>query len=169
MKRRSIRAALVVGCAWAFAQPALAGEWTTDASAGCRIWNPHPQSGETIQWSGACVNGLAHGRGVAKWSRNSVPYETDEGEWGDGRQLGHGTQVWPTGSYDGELIDSEPAGRGKLTLQGVRYEGSFRNGKPNGPGVLTNGSETYEGSWIDGCFRDATRRASFLVPLSACR
>jgi hypothetical protein len=169
MKRRSVRAALVAGGAWIFAQTALAGDWIADTAAGCRVWNPHPQSGETVQWSGACVNGFAHGRGVAKWSRNNVPYETDEGEWHDGRQFGHGTQVWPAGSYDGELLDSEPAGRGKLTLQGVRYAGSFRNGKPNGPGILTNGSETYEGSWVEGCFRDATRKASFLVPLSTCR
>jgi hypothetical protein len=149
------------------APPALAGDWIADA-ASCRIWNPHPQGGEAIRWSGACVNGFAQGRGKAEWLRNNVPYETDEGEWREGRQVGQGTQVWPTGRYDGELVDSEPDGRGKLTLHDLRYEGSFRNGKPNGTGTLTNGSEVYEGSWTNGCFRDATRRASFMVPRSAC-
>jgi hypothetical protein len=160
--------ALAVSCIAAFASPACAGEWIADA-AGCRIWNPHPQGGESIRWSGICVNGFAQGRGSAQWLKNNVPYETDEGEWREGRQVGRGTQVWATGNYDGELLDSEPNGRGKLTLQGVRYEGSFRAGKPNGPGTLTKGSEVYEGSWTDGCFRDATRKVSFMVPLSACR
>jgi len=164
---QTARVAIALACS-VFAPAALAGEWIADA-AGCRIWNPHPQGGESIRWSGTCVSGLAQGSGTLQWLRNNVPYETDEGEWREGRQVGHGTQVWPTGSYDGELIDGEPDGRGKLILQGVRYEGSFRNGKPNGPGTLTNGNEVYEGSWTNGCFRDATRRASFLVPRSACR
>jgi hypothetical protein len=159
--------ALVLGCIGVLS--AQAGDWTMDAGAGCRVWNPHPQGGESVDWSGPCVNGFAHGHGVAKWLKNNIPYETDEGEWREGRQVGHGTQVWPTGSYVGELRESEPDGRGKLTLQGASYEGGFRNGKPNGAGTLTNGSEVFAGSWVEGCFRDAKRRASFLVPLSACR
>jgi hypothetical protein len=161
--------ALALAGGSAFASAAAAGDWIADPGTGCRVWNPHPQGGESIQWSGACQNGLAHGRGVAKWSKNSIPYETDEGEWREGRQVGPGTQVWPGGRYEGDLLDSEPDGRGKLTLQGVRYEGSFRAGKPNGAGILTNGSEVLTGSWVDGCFRDAKRKASFMVPLSACR
>jgi hypothetical protein len=151
------------------AQSARAGDWIADASVGCQVWNPHPQAGETIRWSGPCVNGFAHGRGAAQWFRNNLPFETDEGEWRAGRQAGHGTQVWPTGSYDGELVEGEPHGHGVLILQGVRYEGEFRNGKPNGVGTLTRGGDTVKGSWIDGCLREGNRRASFGVPLSACQ
>lgn len=177
MTARSIRtlfaklaacAALLLATA-AFGPAARAGEWIADASVGCRVWNPHPQPNETIHWSGPCVNGYAHGRGAAQWFRNSVPFESDEGEWREGRQAGYGTQVWPTGRYDGELVDGEPHGQGVLTLQGARYDGTFRNGKPNGAGTLVKGSEVYNGLWNDGCFRDSAKRATLGIPLSSCR
>jgi hypothetical protein len=160
--------ALAVFLAGAAAAPGQAGGWIADASAGCQVWNPHPQPNETIRWSGVCPNGFAHGRGAAQWFKNNLPFETDEGEWRAGRQAGYGTQVWPSGRYDGELVDGEPHGRGVLILQGVRYEGEFRGGKPNGAGTLIRGSESFRGAWTDGCFRDGARKASFGVPLSVC-
>ncbi len=160
---------LALICAGAPASAALAGEWIADAGAGCRVWNQHPQGNETIRWSGACPNGLAHGRGAAQWFKNNLPFETDEGEWREGRQSGYGTQVWPTGRYDGELVDGEPHGHGVLVMRDARYDGEFRAGKPNGPGTLANGGSLYEGIWTDGCFRDGTRKASFGVPISSCR
>jgi MORN repeat len=147
---------------------ARAGAWIADSSVGCRVWNPHPQANETVQWSGACANGLAQGRGAAQWFQNSLPFETDEGEWRAGRQTGYGIQVWPSGRYDGELVDGEPHGRGVLILQGGRYEGEFRGGKPNGAGTLIRGGESFRGTWSDGCFREGARKASFGVPQSAC-
>lgn len=149
--------------------PARSGDWMADVSVACRVWNPHPQPNETVRWSGACVNGLAQGRGAAQWFRNDLPFEADEGEWRDGRQVGYGTQVWPSGRYDGELIDSQPDGRGVLILQTARYEGGFRDGKPNGPGTLTNAAGVLRGNWSDGCFREGSRKASFGVPMSVCR
>jgi MORN repeat len=148
--------------------PAQAGSWITDASAGCQVWNPHPQPNESVHWSGACANGFAEGRGAAQWFHSNLPFESDEGEWRAGRQAGYGTQVWPSGRYDGELVDGEPHGRGVMIVQGTRYEGDFRNGRPNGAGTLTNGSGSFRGAWANGCFHDGNRRASFGVPLSAC-
>jgi hypothetical protein len=49
-----------------------------------------------MRWSGACVNGLARGRGAAQWFRGNLPFDI-EGEWRDRRQTGFGSQVWPTG------------------------------------------------------------------------
>jgi hypothetical protein len=169
MTAPAVRAMVLVLMLFASAAvPSRAGNWIADTAGGCQVWNPHPQSDETIRWTGACANGLAQGRGAAQWFRNNLPFEADEGEWRAGRQTGYGTQVWPSGRYDGELIDGEPHGRGVLILQGVRYQGEFRNGLPNGTGVLTRGSETFRGTWTDGCFRDDVRKASFGVPLSAC-
>jgi MORN repeat len=144
------------------------GAWILDTSVGCKVWNPHPQANETLRWSGACPNGFAHGRGAAQWFRGNLPFETDEGEWQEGRQTGVGTQVWPAGRYDGELRDGEPNGRGTLIVQGVRYEGELRGGKPSGVGTLTNASGTFRGTWKDGCLQDSKQKASFGVPLSAC-
>jgi MORN repeat len=142
LKSAAILLGVLAGVA---ATPIQAGDWIADASAGCQVWNPHPQPNETIRWSGACPNGFAHGLGAAQWY-----------------------QVWPSGRYDGELVDGEPNGRGVLILQGVRYEGEFRGGKPNGAGTLIRGGESFRGTWTDGCFREGTRKASFGVPLSAC-
>ena len=150
------------------ARCAETGAWILDTAAGCKVWNPHPQPNETMRWSGACPNGMAHGRGAAQWFRGNLPFETDEGEWREGRQSGFGTQVWPTGRYDGEVDGGEPNGRGVLIVQGVRYEGELRSGKPNGFGTLTNVSGTFRGTWRDGCLQDAKQRAAFGVPLSAC-
>jgi hypothetical protein len=161
-------AAFTLLLAGAIAASAQAGGWIADAAAGCQVWNPHPQPNETIRWTGACANGFAQGRGAAQWFRSNLPFESDEGEWRAGRQIGYGSQVWPSGRYDGELVDGEPHGRGVLILQSLRYEGEFRNGKPNGTGTLTKGSETLRGAWTDGCLRDGTRKTSFGVPLSAC-
>jgi hypothetical protein len=151
------------------AMMAHAGDWTADTSVGCRVWNPNPQPGETVRWSGACVNGLAQGHGAAQWFRNDLPFESDEGEWREGRQSGYGSQVWPLGRYDGQFADSEPYGQGVMIFQSVKYDGQFRNGKPNGLGTLTNGTGVFSGYWTDGCLREGAKRASFGVPLSACR
>jgi len=158
--------AIVVGVMFATA-PARAGAWVSDAKTGCQVWNPNPQLGESVAWSGSCTNGHAEGQGIVRWSKNGAPSETDEGVWRDGRQANKGTQSWPTGRYEGELADGEPNGQGVLTLQKLRYEGDFRDGKPNGVGTLTIGGETVHGSWNDGCLQGA-RKASIGIPLSAC-
>jgi hypothetical protein len=151
------------------ARYAHAGEWMTDQKSGCQVWNPNPQLEESVAWSGACTAGRAEGHGSVRWSKADSLMETDEGEWRDGRQIGPGSQSWPTGRYDGQIADSEPNGRGVMTLQKLRYEGEFRDGKPNGTGTLTVGSDIVHGNWKDGCLQNAQRRAAIGVPLSACR
>jgi len=148
--------------------PAHAGAWVIDAKSGCQIWNPNPQLEETVSWSGSCAQGRAKGDGVVQWSKGGVAYETDEGEWRDGRQVNNGKQSWATGRYEGELANGEPNGRGVLTVQKLRYEGEFHDGKPNGFGMLTDGSEIVRGIWKDGCLQ-GPRKASIGIPLSSCR
>jgi MORN repeat len=148
---------------------ARAGDWAVDATTTCRVWNPHPQLNETVKWTGACANGFAQGTGSARWIRGNITFETDDGEWRDGYQVGNGTQVWPSGSYAGDLVNSEPHGRGTFVLQSSRYEGEFRNGKPNGTGKLTGPSGVAEGQWVDGCLRSNSNKVAFGMPLSECR
>ena len=73
----------------AAAVPAHAGAWIVDVKSGCQVWNPNPQLEESVAWSGSCANGHAEGHGVAQWSKDGNPSETDEGEWRDGRQAGN--------------------------------------------------------------------------------
>ena len=144
------------------------GAWSADAKNGCRIWDPHPQPQQSITWSGQCVNGFAEGRGRLQWFKDGVLFETDEGAWYQGRQMGNGSQIWPLGNYQGGLRDGEPAGHGVLTLGDARYEGEFSNGRPDGVGTLQNSSGTFQGMWKNGCFRDDKRKASMGVPLPLC-
>ncbi len=160
--------ALRLSCSAAHAQP-QAGDFVVDAKSGCKVWNPHPQSNETVNWSGGCVNGLAQGRGSLQWLNNNKPYEKDQGEWNEGRQSGRGTQDWSTGRCDGELVNGEPQGQGVLTLQSARYVGEFRNGKPNGAGTVTNLAGVFKGNWKDGCLSGDKREIAFAVPSSTCR
>lgn len=161
-------AAVMLSAAAMATVPACAGTWVMDAVSRCQVWNPNPQLDESVNWSGSCTKGRAEGRGVAQWFKGTLKYETDEGEWHDGRQVNAGKQSWSNGRYDGELADSEPNGHGVLTVQKLRYEGEFHDGRPNGFGTLTAGTKTVQGNWKDGCLQ-GTRKASIGVPLSACR
>lgn len=158
----------VLGCSVAFAQSVTQGIFIADKNTGCKIWNPNPRSVETIVWSGSCSNGLAQGRGKLQWLQNGKFYETDEGEWSAGRQVGRGSQAWALGRYDGEVANSEPNGQGVLKLKTDRYDGAFRNGKPNGLGTLTSQHGVFEGTWKDGCLIGGNRKIAVGVPPSTC-
>lgn len=137
---------LALGCSVAFAQSVTQGIFIADGNTGCKIWNPNPQSVETIVWLGSCVNGLAQGHGKLQWLQNGKTYETNEGEWSAGRQVGRGSQIWPLG----------------------RYDGAFRNGKPNGFGTLTSQHGVFKGTWKDGCLIGGKQKIAVGVPLSTC-
>ncbi len=166
---RGALAAVLPVCWLVGVQSANAGEWVADTNSLCQVWDPNPQVGESVVWSGACANGHAEGAGTAQWVKGGIVIETDKGVWRDGRQQGSGVQVWSTGRYEGEIADGEPNGQGVLTMQNLRYEGEFRDGKPNGIGSLSEGSQTVHGIWKDGCLQGGGRKASIGVPLSACR
>jgi hypothetical protein len=151
MKRRIVCAVPLAGRAAAVAAAlvlvvpvtarcAETGGWIFDTAAGCKVWNPHPQPNETIRWSGACANGMAQGRGAAQWFRGNLPFESDEGEWREGRSACRGHWVRP---------------------RRVRRH-SARSAS------LVNVSGTFRGTWKDGCLRDSKQKAAFGVPLSAC-
>ena len=160
--------ALWLAAAVAHAQSQVGG-FVADPESGCKVFNPHPQSNESVKWSGGCVDGLAQGPGSLQWFDNGRPYEKDQGEWTQGRQSGRGSQDWKGGRYDGELVNGEPQGRGVLTLRSSRYEGEFRNGKPNGAGTVTSLEGLFKGTWKDGCLEGDRRRIAFSVPTSSCR
>lgn len=160
--------AIALCCSVTFAQSVTQGIFIADGKTGCKVWNPNPKSVETIVWSGSCVNGLAQGRGKLQWLQDGKVYETDEGEWSAGRQIGYGSQAWVSGRYDGEVVNSEPNGQGVLMLKTNRYDGAFRNGKPNGLGTLTSQNGVFKGTWKDGCLIGEKRKIAVGVPLSTC-
>jgi hypothetical protein len=123
-------------------------EWIEDSSTGCRVWNPFPQLDETIQWSGPCVDGFAHGRGTVRWFISGKLFETDDGEFRRGKLNGHAVLVF---------------------TNGARFEGTFEENQPHGQGTLrTEVGEVFSGQWTYGCFADGSRRKAFGVSPEAC-
>ncbi len=108
----------------------------------------------TCRIRGLPEDGFAHERAAAQWFKNNLLFEADEGKWRAGRQIGYGTQVWPSGRYDSELVDGEPRGPGELILQ------------PNRAGTLIRGGGSIRGTWTDRCFREGPfRRAVVGLPI----
>jgi hypothetical protein len=140
--------------------------WIVDRRTECRLWNSAylreyagvPGRSTHITWDGPCVNGYGSGHGVLHWFADGIEYETDEGEFRNGKLNGHAI----------------------VTLKGLgifkRFEGEFRDNRPNGIGTLEDresilrheSKETYTGTWSRGCFAENGRRAYFLTDRDQC-
>ena len=87
--------------------PDLSGNdshWIRDPDSGCVAANPAPVEGESISWSGPCVDGLIAGRGTLTWYEGGRIKAHDVGVFARGALTGHG------------LIEH---------IDGTRYEGDF--------------------------------------------
>jgi len=123
--------------------------WVTDTRAGCKAWSNYMQDGESIRWSGKCVDGYVHGRGILKWFESGKNVETDEGEFIKGKL--HGFAVI-------------------TTSDGKRFEGEFRDNKPEGKGTLeTETGEVFSGRWARGCLRDGKKEVFFFSTQQECQ
>ena len=127
--------------------------WTIAANQPCQVHNSFPTAGETVIWSGGCVDGKASGQGRLVW-RGSYGEDVYVGGMRDGKEHGHGTYTFAEGGrYEGELRDGMRHGRGTETYpDGGRYEGEWRNDKPDGYGILTAPDGfLWDGQWRAGC------------------
>ncbi len=86
---------------------------------GCYIWNPGPEPPSSVTWSGGCKEGLAQGKGTARWTWDDESWET-----------------WETGT--GEMVNGKPDGHWVLrTSTNARvYAGSFVDGKQVGTWII---------------------------------
>ena len=156
---RNALAALVWIGAWI--APALAGppedvEWIAD-QRGCKVANPFPRPGETIDWGGECRNEFAHGEGVLQWYLNGREDDRYTGNLNMGWAEGHGVLVQRDGGkYDGQWKNSSQDGSGRYDApDGSWYEGQWKMGKPHGHGQYRRpDGKTFVGEWIDGVYED---------------
>ncbi len=128
----------------------LKAYWTKDAN-GCAVWNDNPRTNKAVTWSGPCVNGKAHGKGIVQFFKAGKPNgDRYVGDYRNGKAHGWGDHTWPNDDrYVGDYRDDKRHGRGVYTFSsGNRYEGEFRHSSRHGQGVFTmaNGDH-YEGEF----------------------
>ncbi len=141
------------------------------------------------RYDGEMRDGKLNGRGIysfAAGGRYEGEFKDDEfngtgtlldagerydGEWRAGKKHGKGVLTMGNGArYEGDFKDDVLEGEGTLTLAGgTRYSGTLVRGYPNGQGTLTGPSGTFAGTWVNGCFNDGQRKASFLVDPASCK
>ncbi|MEJ6007638.1 hypothetical protein WG899_18980 [Paucibacter sp. AS339] len=138
----------------AWAQDAIAGgpPWFSD-SKGCRHFDAEAGPSFSLEWSGACVNGLADGTGQRQWSVGGKPIVSFVGPVKAGRAEGQGILRLPGGGvYEGDFKDGLRQGHAVLRGgNGFIYEGDFVGGKPSGAGKARFGNgDSYEGGYRAG-------------------
>ena len=156
---QTMMTAVIVIWAW----PGAAGEkpsikpfgpnWIVAENQPCQLWHRNPKPGETVTWSGGCVDGKASGDGKAVWrnSRGGDIYQ-------DGMQVG------------------KPQGYGIFTTgDGDRYEGSWRDGKLHGRGtsashrVLSSSYKCPEGRNVTATVNSRPDETAWHVTLPICQ
>jgi hypothetical protein len=162
-KHLGIAAGMLAGFLFDMAPARAEPGWTFDRDKGCRIWDDNPSPGWSVTWTGPCVEGMGHGRGVVQlYDRAGVAESRYDGDLRAGRMHGYGVYVWRNGQrYDGELRNGNFHGRGTMTWpNGDRYEGLWADDLAHGFGVKTTASgQTFGGQWDKGCFRHGERWA----------
>lgn len=84
--------------------------WIADPRTGCKVWDPAPQAGESIRWSGPCKDGLATGKGTVVWFEHGQAGDRYTGAYRHGKRNGYGVVTYANGETvkgdwsDGELI-----------------------------------------------------------------
>lgn len=158
--------------------------WLIDKN-GCKVHNPYPRKGESILWTGDCIDSLANGEGKLIWYLYGFKTKNVfKGRMIDGKTEGEGIYTFSDGTtlegefkdgyfykgvkkekigrtpytYTGYFKDNELNGKGEKIVDGVySYTGEFVDGFENGYGIqiLTNG-EKFEGEMENGYFKKGT-------------
>lgn len=141
---------------------------------GCAINNPLPKDGESVSWSGGCVNGLADGYGVLQWYLHGKPTDRYVGEYQAGRIHGVGQYVWRDGVvHTGSWKDDRVDGFAEIVFtglwQGDVYVGAMQDGKRHGRGTYYSNIHNlgtrrdYGDDFLSKHVAGVTRRGSYLV------
>lgn len=151
MNKLLIHCFLLLSVALPTVLPAQESRWIADKN-GCRIANLAPQEGESVDWTGDCRQGLAHGDGTLTWSTAGVVTEIYQGSMVDGYAEGRGKLWRRGGAYVGEWKRSMQHGRGRYEDEdGSWYQGEWADGVPHGAGKMrTPDGHVLEGNWIHG-------------------
>ena len=149
------------------AQPGRAG-WQADTRANCKVWNPIPQAGETVEWSGTCTNGYADGGGQLTWKFSSGTevwtVNMAAGKSGTGPYKIVTTHNGTTSTWAGTFTNGIKTGVNVRTFaDGNQFEGSWTNGQANGPSVYTTKDGERQSVFAaNGCIWSAETGGTFI-------
>ncbi|MYH31232.1 MAG: hypothetical protein F4137_20870 [Acidobacteria bacterium] len=100
---------------------------------GCYVWNPYPQPGETVTWTGACAGAKAQGTGTLTWAHDGGVQRNIGGRLVDGEFNGHWVLRDEEGSSEGPYVDGEKNGHWVIRFaDGNTMEGPYVNGVEHG-------------------------------------
>lgn len=129
-------------------------QWVTDPRTSCRALDADFDLGDSIQWQGACVGGMASGAGTLSFLNNGRVLETVAGTFGSGALLpGHVSAIWSDGSkFDGDQLNGQFDGMGNfVSATGDKINGAWKSGALNGKAtVIWANGDRYDGDWKDG-------------------
>jgi len=133
-----------------FNLPSASAEEKKPTDESCTLFGPQAARGDTVNWTGACIDGYAEGLGTATFTHEGKPYSFTANLVRGTVPDGHVIQRWGQGwSYDGEQVAGRFHGWGILSTEaGDRFEGQWTDSKLNGFGVLLRANgERYVGDW----------------------
>ena len=98
--------------------------WIKDSNSGAYIWNPEPQEGESVRWSGSVIregnNLYAQGSGKLEWFMDGELFETEEGTFERGKQHGRFVHMNSNGEkFYSNWDNGEPISVERPTIQGA--------------------------------------------------
>ena len=134
-------------------KPAGAACWIEIAlQPGCYVWNPFPQTGESVTWTGECAGGLAQGAGTLTWASDESQ-QTSTGRLQDGQRSGHWVHRWAPGNVEeGPYVDGQRSGHWvHRWAPGNVEEGPYVDGQRSGHWVHRWApGNVEEGPYVDG-------------------
>lgn len=198
--RRAARALSLLVAGSALATASLAQDkpkagWISDPKSGCKVWEDNVDPGQSVSWTGACVDGLASGPGTAVWTIKGKEEDRFQGEMRGGKMNGTGTLSFPNGLryegtfkngdfhgtgkltysngdvYEGQFVDDDRSGQGSFTMKdGRRYVGQWKKDMPDGQGTLTRAdSSSVSGTWKMGCLKEGANQAALVATPRECK
>ncbi len=158
MRTRLITTGLLIAVIAAPPAAFASESWLKDPVGGCELWSKDGVSpGDSVTWTGDCVDGKASGEGVGVWHTTDGLLARFEGAMRAGKATGAGEVVFrapdDTGywHFAGQFEDGVPVGEGELlTDTGYRFRGEVLDGLVHLRGTVV----TPDGSTIRGEFKN---------------
>jgi hypothetical protein len=141
--------------------PDFSPAWVNSVKGDCKYFSNAPVINQTINWSGACPNGVANGFGRLQTYSSGKPVAIFDGNIVNGKLQGtvRAINLLTEDRVVTEYLDGKATGKGAIyfasgTKSGMKYLGEFVEGLFEGYGVFykSDGQVAKAGLWKKGAF-----------------